>query len=120
MPIAQPCSVATRPGYSRFRRSVPKVIPMKMRTRPPTVLLLAALLAPATLLSCTSQTSGSPEDILSAEATPPQEKGGEEEFGPYEPVENWPLPLVDHEGWTWGRPRSVCRDPGQNLDFAAR
>jgi hypothetical protein len=37
-----------------------------------------------------------------------QEKGGQEEFGPYEPVENWPKPLPDgsdgvtHAGWTWG------------------
>ena len=37
-----------------------------------------------------------------------QERGGQEEFGPYEPVANWPLPLPDgpdgvkHDGWTWG------------------
>src|SRR5688500_9784494 len=37
-----------------------------------------------------------------------QERGGQEEFGPYEPVENWPQGLPDgpdgvkHAGWTWG------------------
>jgi hypothetical protein len=37
-----------------------------------------------------------------------QERGGQEEFGPYELVDNWPQPLPDgpdgikHEGWTWG------------------
>jgi hypothetical protein len=37
-----------------------------------------------------------------------QERGGQEEFGPYEPVANWPKPLPDgpdgvtHAGWTWG------------------
>ena len=36
----------------------------------------------------------------------PVEKGGEDETGPYEVVENWPVPLAsqfpDHEAWTWG------------------
>jgi hypothetical protein len=37
-----------------------------------------------------------------------QERGGQEEFGPYEPVADWPKPLPDgkdgvtHAGWTWG------------------
>jgi sugar lactone lactonase YvrE len=31
-----------------------------------------------------------------------QEKGGEDETGPYEVVENWPQPLPGHDGWTWG------------------
>ena len=41
-------------------------------------------------------------------AMAPQERGGQEEFGPYELVENWPQPLPDgpdgvkHAGWTWG------------------
>ena len=30
-----------------------------------------------------------------------QEKGGEQETGPYEVVENWPHSLA-HPGWTWG------------------
>ena len=41
-------------------------------------------------------------------AMAPQERGGQEEFGPYDLVENWPQPLPDgpdgvkHAGWTWG------------------
>ena len=31
-----------------------------------------------------------------------QEKGGEDEFGPYEVVENWPQPIPGTEGYTWG------------------
>lgn len=31
-----------------------------------------------------------------------QEKGGEDETGPYEVVGNWPQTLPGHEGWTWG------------------
>ena len=37
-----------------------------------------------------------------ATVTLAQEKGGEEETGPYEVVANWPQPLPGHEGWTWG------------------
>ena len=31
-----------------------------------------------------------------------QEKGGEDEFGPYEVVANWPQPIPGMDGWTWG------------------
>jgi hypothetical protein len=31
-----------------------------------------------------------------------QEKGGEDEFGPYEVVENRPQPIPGTEGYTWG------------------
>ena len=31
-----------------------------------------------------------------------QEKGGEDEFGPYEVVENWPQQIPGTEGYTWG------------------
>ena len=91
-----------------------------MRARPPTVLLLTALLAPAALLSCTSQTSGSAGDSLTSEATLPQEKGGEEEFGPYEPVGNWPQPLVDHDGWTWGSTSGVYAETPDRIWIAQR
>jgi DNA-binding beta-propeller fold protein YncE len=36
-----------------------------------------------------------------------QEKGGEEETGPYEVVENWPQQFPGHEGWTWGSTAGV-------------
>ena len=31
-----------------------------------------------------------------------QEKGGEDEFGPYEVVPDWPQPIPGTEGYTWG------------------
>jgi hypothetical protein len=40
--------------------------------------------------------------LMTPSSAPCQQKGGEEETGPYEVVENWPLPLPKHEGWTWG------------------
>ena len=91
-----------------------------MRARPPTGLMLTALLAPAALLSCTSQTSGGSEDNLFAEATRAQEKGGEEEFGPYEPVDNWPQPLADHDGWTWGSTAGVYAETPDRIWIAQR
>ena len=34
-------------------------------------------------------------------------KGGQDIFGPYDPVQNWPKPLAEslpnHEGWTWSQ-----------------
>jgi hypothetical protein len=55
-----------------------------------------------------------------------QEKGGEEEFGPYEPVANWPQPLPDgadgvkHEGWTWGSVGAVYAETPDRIWIAQR
>jgi hypothetical protein len=59
-------------------------------------------------------------------ATSMQEKGGQEEFGPYELVENWPLPLPDeadgvkHEGWTWGSVGAVYAETPDRIWIAQR
>ena len=53
-----------------------------------------------------------------------QDKGGQEEFGHYEIVPNWPQPLPDgpdgvkHEGWTWGSFGAVLRNARPDLDRA--
>ena len=73
-----------------------------MRARPPTVLLLMALPVPLALPGCTSQTGGSSGDCHDAQAAPPFTKGEEEELGPNEPMEDWPRPLANHDGWTRG------------------
>ncbi|PYS56046.1 MAG: hypothetical protein DMG13_01510 [Acidobacteria bacterium] len=55
-----------------------------------------------------------------------QEKGGQEEFGPYELVENWPLPLPDgpdgvkHDGWTWGSVGAVFAETPDRIWIAQR
>ena len=55
-----------------------------------------------------------------------QEKGGQEEFGPYEFVENWPQPLPDgpdgvkHEGWTWGSVGAVYAETPDRIWIAQR
>ena len=72
---------------------------MRIRLSSFTILLAAALLVSGVFIGRAAQ-------------APSQGKGGQEEFGPYELVENWPQPLQDgpdgvkHAGWTWG---SVCR-----------
>jgi DNA-binding beta-propeller fold protein YncE len=40
--------------------------------------------------------------ITAAAVNLAQEKGGEEETGPYDVVQNWPQQFPGHEGWTWG------------------
>src|SRR3979490_3536143 len=41
----------------------------------------------------------------------PGMKGGQDVFGPYDPVQNWPKPLSEslpnHEGWTWSQSTDV-------------
>ncbi len=55
-----------------------------------------------------------------------QERGGQEEFGPYEPVENWPLPLPDgpdgitHAGWTWGSVGGIYAETPDRIWVAMR
>src|SRR6187549_180187 len=55
-----------------------------------------------------------------------QEKGGQEEFGPYELVENWPQPLQDgpdgvtHDGWTWGSVGAVYAETPDRIWIAQR
>src|SRR5467141_3044856 len=38
-------------------------------------------------------------------------KGGQDVFGPYDPVQNWPKPLAErlpnHQGWTWSQSTDV-------------
>ncbi len=53
------------------------------------------------------QTGNAPEQPLPGEgfAAIPGQRGGQDMFGPYEVVQNWPKPMEEslpgHEGWTW-------------------
>ena len=44
-------------------------------------------------------------------AAVPGLKGGQDVFGPYDPVPNWPRPLAEslpnHEGWTWSQSTDI-------------
>src|SRR5881396_4173212 len=64
--------------------------------------------------------------VVAAAPAPLQEKGGQEEFGPYELVANWPQPLPDgpdgvkHEGWTWGSVGAVFAETPDRIWIAQR
>src|SRR2546423_14528214 len=100
---------------------------MRARTLSLTLLSAVVLLATVALMGCSSPTS-SPEAAPSAQTAPapPQEKGGQDEFGPYEIVANWPLPLEDgpdgvkHEGWTWGSVGAVWAETPDRIWIAQR
>ena len=55
-----------------------------------------------------------------------QDKGGQEEFGPYDVVPNWPQPLPDgpdgvkHDGWTWGSVGAVYAETPDRIWIAQR
>ena len=55
-----------------------------------------------------------------------QERGGQEEFGPYEMVDNWPQGLPDgpdgvkHEGWTWGSVGGLYAESPDRIWIAMR
>ncbi len=55
-----------------------------------------------------------------------QDKGGQEEFGHYEIVPNWPQPLPDgpdgvkHDGWTWGSVGAVYAETPDRIWIAQR
>ena len=80
--------------------------------------------AAAALVSCSSP-ANNPETVAAA-AGPALEIGGQDEFGPYEPVANWPQPLPDgsdgvkHEGWTWGSVGAIWAETPDRIWIAQR
>ena len=82
-------------------------------------LLMTTLLASVVYIGCAAP----PPPAAPAAA---REVGGQEEFGPYEPVPNWPQPLEDgsdgvkHEGWTWGSVGAVYAETPDRIWIAQR
>jgi hypothetical protein len=87
-----------------------------------------ALLASAVAAGCSAPgENGNGNGTASpAPAAPAAERGGQDEFGPYEVVANWPQPLPDgpdgvkHEGWTWGSTGSVYAESPDRVWIAMR
>jgi len=85
--------------------------------------LLAATVAAVAIVSC-SAPAKSPE--TASAAAPAQEIGGQDEFGPYNVVANWPQPLPDgpdgvkHEGWTWGSTGAIYAETPDRIWIAQR
>ena len=98
---------------------------MRARRWSLTFLLTAMVVVSVGFVSC-SAPSSAPEAAASAEQAAPQEKGGQDEFGPYEPVANWPQPLPDgpdgvkHDGWTWGSVGAIYAETPDRIWIAQR
>jgi hypothetical protein len=100
---------------------------MRVPRRSLITLFAIALLTAVALVSCTSPVD-SPEAVTAAaaQATPAQERGGQEEFGPYEIVENWPQGWPDgpdgvkHEGWTFGSVGAIYAETPDRIWIAMR
>src|SRR5262245_42025648 len=103
---------------------------MLRHIRPLVFLMSLAAFACVGLLACNQPgppaAAAAPAPAGASTATPPQEKGGQEEFGPYELVENWPQPLQDgpdgikHDGWTWGSVGAVYAETPDRIWIAQR
>lgn len=57
-------------------------------------------------------------------STVPGLKGGQDVFGPYDPVQNWPRPLAEslpnHEGWTWSQATDVLAESADRVNVAQK
>ena len=97
---------------------------MRARSSSLSVVLTMVLLASVALAGCTAPAEA-PAPTPPA-AAPPAEKGGQDEFGPYEVVANWPQPLPDgddgvkHDGWTWGSTGAVYAETPDRIWIAMR
>lgn len=84
-----------------------------------------SIVAIAIAAGCNSADS-SPETVTAATAPAAQERGGQEEFGPYEIVDDWPKPLPDgpdgvtHAGWTWGSTGGIWAETPDRIWVAMR
>src|SRR5687767_3177280 len=86
---------------------------------------LAVLIAASAAVAACSAPANSPETATASTAAP-RERGGQDEFGPYEPVANWPQPLPDgpdgvkHDGWTWGSVGAIYAETPDRIWIAQR
>ena len=79
-------------------------------------------------VGCSPSNKSGDGSTAAVAATPAgsQEKGGQEEFGPYELVPDWPQPLPDrddgvkHVGWTWGSVGAVFAETPDRIWIAQR
>jgi sugar lactone lactonase YvrE len=91
-----------------------------------TAVPLAAMLAGCSAPASTSSSATAAQAPAAAPAAAQGERGGQEEFGPYELVANWPQPLPDgadgvkHDGWTWGSNGAVYAETPDRIWIAMR
>ncbi len=86
------------------------------------IMLAVVLVAPACAPPGDGGGTGSGAATMSSDA----ERGFQEEFGPYNFVENWPNGLADgddgvtHAGWTWGSQGAVYAESPDRIWYAQR
>jgi hypothetical protein len=97
-----------------------------MRTRAFTLTLLFAVVAASVAVIGCGSSSNNPESVSAAGTAASAEVGGQDEFGPYDVVDNWPQPLQDgpdgvkHEGWTWGSTGAIWAETPDRIWIAQR
>src|SRR5687768_18434883 len=88
--------------------------------------LLMAIVAVSVGVAACGAPSSEPQAAAAPGQSAPQEVGGQDEFGPYEPVANWPQPLPDgpdgvkHDGWTWGSVGAIFAETPDRIWIAQR
>ncbi len=101
---------------------------MSLRIPSPVIPFAIGLMMLVLLAGCNAPPGGTERAAQppAASAAGPDEKGGQEEFGPYELAENWPQPLPDrndgvkHDGWTWGSVGAVFAETPDRIWIAQR
>src|SRR5262245_31979205 len=88
--------------------------------------VFVAIFVCAMLVSCSATSESKSPSATATQTAVSQEKGGQEEFGPYELVVNWPQPLPDspdgvkHDGWTWGSVGAIYAETPDRIWIAQR
>jgi DNA-binding beta-propeller fold protein YncE len=96
-----------------------------MRKTGPSIVILLGLLVAFAVVGCSREPERAAAEAVPAEPQS-QERGGQEEFGPYEPVANWPKALPDgpdgvkHAGWTWGSVGGLFAETPDRIWIAMR
>ena len=74
------------------------------------LLLIAALIVASAVIYVSNNQSSEDNSIQASFAAVPGLRGGQDQFGPYEVVENWPQDISElpgNEAWTYGAGQSV-------------
>ncbi|MBF8301414.1 MAG: hypothetical protein HW394_1784 [Acidobacteria bacterium] len=85
-----------------------------------------ALFAVILLVSCGPAPVEGQEQKVAGEgfAAVPGLKGGQDVFGPYDPVQQWPKPLAEslpkHDGWTWSQATDVFAESPDRVIVAQK
>ena len=94
---------------------------MRFRRNPFPILLIGVLTS-ALLMACGPTDGPEVMDSQAVDTGLAREKGGQELYGHFEPVEGWPqwFPDADHAAWTWGSSGGVYAESPDRIWLAQR